>query len=337
MATIAHSDAAALAGDPGNVRGEFIALLTGCGIYELAERAKVKVTGNDRVRWLNGMVSNNVRDLPVGRGVYAFLLNPQGHILGDLYIYKQEQRLFLDVEKAQLANQLQLLRKYIIMDKVELTDVSSELTVIGVAGPNSAAVFIASGIQIPEMESLSVFEVTWRDIPLTVIRGPEASQSYEIWLSPQHVDVLRDALGVNGAVTVSAAAWELRRIALGIPRYGKDIRERELPQETGQMRALNFTKGCFIGQEIVERIRSRGNVHRRFAGFLVDGPLPVAGSRIQAEGKEVGEITSAASLPFEHGELRVALGYIRREAEDKQLVAADARLSPVELPFQAPA
>jgi folate-binding protein YgfZ len=114
---------------------------------------------------------------------------------------------------------------------------------------------------------------------------------------------------------VGAEAVELARIAAGIPRHGQDIRERDLPQETGQMRGLSFTKGCYIGQEIVERIRARGKLHRGFTGFrIVEGPLPTTGSKVQLGGKDVGEVTSAAMLPAREKKIAVALGYIRTEA-----------------------
>ena len=120
-------------------------------------------------------------------------------------------------------------------------------------------------------------------------------------------------IGQGGSEAVGNAAVELLRIAAGIPRYGVDIRERDLPQETEQERALNFVKGCYVGQEIVERIRSRGQVRRKFTGFEIHGALPAPGSKIQVDGKDVGEITSAASLPLAGGDRPVALGYIRRE------------------------
>ena len=128
---------------------------------------------------------------------------------------------------------------------------------------------------------------------------------------------------------MGTAALDLWRIAAGIPRYGVDIRERDLPQETEQERALNFSKGCYVGQEIVERIRSRGQVRRKFTGFEIEGQLPAAGSKIQVDGKDVGEITSAASLPVAGGERRVALGYIRREAATlgKRVEAGDSAAS----------
>ena len=100
----------------------------------------------------------------------------------------------------------------------------------------------------------------------------------------------------------------------GVPLYGVDIRERDLPQETEQMRALNFNKGCYVGQEIVERIRSRGNVHRKFTGFLIEGAAAIAaGAKIISGEKEVGEVTSVAVAATPSGERTVALGYIRRE------------------------
>jgi aminomethyltransferase len=125
------------------------------------------------------------------------------------------------------------------------------------------------------------------------------------------------------------------RVAAGIPRYGQDIRERDLPQETEQQRAVHFSKGCYIGQEIVERIRSRGNVHRKFTGFEVQGALPSLGTKIQSDGRDIGEITSVASLPLAGGERPVALGYIRREiaTPGKQFQVGNTQLSVAALPF----
>jgi folate-binding protein YgfZ len=132
-----------------------------------------------------------------------------------------------------------------------------------------------------------------------------------------------------GATPVGSEALELYRIVRGVPRFGVDLRERDLPQETGQQHALNFAKGCYIGQEIVERIRARGNVHRTFIGFEVQGEpdtptsaksallgdpvLPQPGTKVRANDKDVGEITSAARVPFPSGERTLALGYLRRE------------------------
>ena len=320
-----------------SVRSEFAALLRACGLYDLGSRAQVSVTGSDRARWLNGMVTNNIRDLAAGSGVYAFLLNPQGHILADLYAYNCGESLLLDLDRGLLEKVLPILDHYIIMDDVELTNLAAELTTMGLAGPNAQALLRAAGIELHTLQPLQFADVAGKDFNLTVVRTDNQSlETYELRLAPGNMPALRDALLNAGAAPVSEPALELLRIACGIPRYGQDIRERDLPQETEQARALHFSKGCYIGQEIVERIRSRGAVHRKFAGFLIDGPLPSPGMKLQAAGKEVGELTSVATLPVGMGECAVALGYVRREvaAPGNQLQAGHARLTIAAIPFK---
>jgi len=324
---------AASFGDP---QAEFGALRGGCGVYDLGFRAKIALTGEDRVRWLNGMVTNNVRDLGVGQGVYAFLLNPQGHILGDLYAYNRGESITVDTDCVQAEKILATFDHYIIMDDVEVTNLSEQLTALGIAGPKSREVLAAAGFAIPEMRALQVLSVMWQGIDCAVVRGEDAEPlSYEIWIAPASVRQLWDALVAAGAVPVGSEAQELHRIVSGIPRYGVDIRERDLPQETEQARALNFNKGCYVGQEIVERIRSRGAVHRKFTGFLLQGSVQIAaGTRIVAGDKEVGEITSAASLRLVSGDKTVALGYIRRElgVPGREVAIGTAKAIVIQLP-----
>jgi folate-binding protein YgfZ len=318
-------------------RAEFQALASSCGVFDLNFRAKIKLAGEDRVRWLNGMVTNNVRDLAVGHGIYAFLLNPQGHILGDLYAYNRGDSLLVDTDKSQAARMLEIFDRYIIMDDVVVEDVSDKLTAIGIAGPRAQEVLRAAGIEPVGLQPLELRPVTGQQSELILVRGEsELRESYEIWLSPENAGKVQGELVLGGAGAVGNAALDLYRIALGTPRYGQDIRERDLPQETEQARALNFSKGCYVGQEIVERIRSRGAVHRKFTGFLIEGPLPAAGTKIQVDGKDVGEITSAASLPFESGDRSVALGYIRREVgvPGKKVVVGASTVEVAELPFR---
>jgi folate-binding protein YgfZ len=296
-------------------QAEFETLRTGCGVYDLGYRAKISLTGGDRVRWLNGMVTNNIRDLAAGSGVYAFLLNPQGHILGDLFAYNRGESITVDTDAGQADKILATFDHYIIMDDVEVTNLSEQLTALGVAGPRAREVLAGAGFSIPEMQPLQVQSSMWQGTECALVRGEDAEHfSYEIWVAPASVKHLWDALRAAGATPVGSEALELQRIVSGVPRYGVDIRERDLPQETEQARALNFNKGCYVGQEIVERIRSRGAVHRKFTGFVADGSGSIAvGSKLVAGEKEVGEITSTASLRLAGHEKTVALGYIRRE------------------------
>ena len=337
-----HSGAVgATAPDFGDPRAEFQALLSGCGLYDLSARAKIAVTGGDRVRWLNGMATNNIRDLAPGHGVYAFLLNAQGRIQADLYVFQRGDSLLVDTERGQREKVIQLFDRYIIADDVEIADLSDKLTALGVAGPESRRVLERAGIAVPDLAPLEFCsakcDCACGCLECTVARWDDsAGTSYEIWLAPDKLKSTWDALVRAGAIAEGADALELRRISFGIPRYGVDIRERDLPQETGQTRALNFTKGCYLGQEIVERIRSRGAVHRQFTAFAVEGTLPEPGAKIlvgEKDEQEVGEITSSAVLPLPGGDRPVALGYLRREAVGKDLRAGTAKLKPASLPI----
>jgi folate-binding protein YgfZ len=337
MLATTHNHELTSNGASGDIRAEFQALVSGCAIYDLSSQAKIKLTGNDRVRWLNGMVTNNVRDLATGHGVYSFLLSPQGRILGDLYAYNRGDSIWLNTDQSQAAKILEIFDHYIIMDDVEVENLSDKLTAIGISGPKSLEILRAAGLEMSDLQPLELRDCEWRQIPLTIVRGDrEKRESFEIWATAENVEKLGEVLKQGGAIAVSPGALELHRISLGIPRYGQDIRERDMAQETEQARALNFSKGCYVGQEIVERIRSRGAVHRTFTGFLIEGDLPAIGTKIQESGKDVGEITSVANLPVKSNNQNVALGYIRREAgsSGKEFLAGGVKVAVAELPFK---
>lgn len=325
-------------GDPQKERAQ---LNTACGVYDLGFRAKLSLTGGDRVRWLNGMVTNNIRDLAAGHGVYAFLLNPQGHILGDLYAYNRDDSITIDTDRSQVEKMLATFDHYIIMDNVEVKNLSDELTALGIAGPTARLALEKAGIKFPDLQPLQLHEIQCDCdcgcLTCTIVRGDSvASEEYEIWLAPAHVRPLWDALVAAGAAAVGFEALELHRIVSGIPLYGIDIRERDLPQETEQARALNFNKGCYVGQEIVERIRSRGAVHRKFTGFVLNGAAQIAaGAKIVAGEKEAGEVTSVASLEIAGETKTLALGYVRREAgtPGRQVSIGGQSATVAQLPF----
>ncbi len=312
MGEYAGAETALAFGEP---HVEFDALRSGCAVYDLGWRARIEARGEDRSRWLNGMVTNNIRDLALNHGLYNFLLNAQGHILGDMYVYNRGEYLLVGTEMSQTRRILETFDHYIIMDDVELADVSEKQTALAVQGPKSKGVLQKAGIDVPDVEPMVVADITWQGVKLAITRmaSPQFI-TYELWVEPRHAEKLWDALAAAGATPAGTEALEMFRIAAGIPMYSRDIRDRDLPQETGQQHALNFSKGCYLGQEIVERIRSRGAVHRIFSGFLIAGPPPAPGSKVQAGGKDVGEITSVASVPVNGGSRTVALGYIRREA-----------------------
>jgi folate-binding protein YgfZ len=340
---------------------ELRALTSGCGVFELGWRAKIMVTDEDRVRWLNGMVTNNIKDLPLNHGNYNFLLSSQGRILADMYIYNRGEYLLLDTDRSQLETVMKTLDHFIIMDDVELKE--SSLSATGLCGPKAAQVLASAGVEVSSLEPLEIHDLVVNEMSISLVRGPEQKPGwYEIWQDRLQVtgdrgqedrqqaignrqqqnplttedteerrgrlqgsekqqqeqpqeqnqqlsdNSLFERLVAAGAQPVGTEALELWRIIHGIPRYGQDIRERDLPQETEQNQALNFTKGCYIGQEIVERIRSRGQVHRKFTGFEFQDALPPLG-KFEEEGRVMGEITSVAEV----GGKKIGLGYVRRE------------------------
>jgi folate-binding protein YgfZ len=322
-----------LASMPAQIGDEFRALVSGCGVYRL-DRGLISLTGADRVRWLNGMVTNNVRDLAVGHGVYAFLLNPQGKIQGDLYAFNRGESLLVSAERRQVEAILQIFDRYIIMDDVEVENVTGKFQVIGVAGAKSEGLLGAAGLQVSKLKPLHITDVEWNGAKVMLLRGDNpCAANYELLIPEENAERLWSALLQAGAQEAHDQALETLRVACGIPKFGEDIRQRDLPQETGQERALNFSKGCYIGQEIVERIRSRGAVHRVFTGFEIEATTPSPGFRIQEEGKDIAELTSIAKLAG--GERILALGYGRREfmVPGKEFIAGETKLRVAALPF----
>ncbi len=321
----------------GDTAAEFGALLHGAGLFDLGWQSRLLISGKDRTRWLNGMITNNIRDLPPGQGVYGFILTAQGHNQGDLTAYNRGEYLVATTDREQAPKVTAVLQKYIIMDKVEIEDISEKLVSIGIAGPRAADTLKNAGIDASQLQPGQLIDAAWSDVGIIVARSTHPRMdSYEIWLAPENVEKLWDALVSAGAMQVGSDGLEMYRIARGVPRYGIDLRERDLPQETGQAHALNFNKGCYIGQEIVERIRARGSVHRTFVGFEVDGETPRPGTKVRANDKDMGEITSAACVPAPNGQRTIAIGYLRREVAtpDTTVQIGEQRATVRDLPFE---
>ncbi len=302
------------------------ALQNGAGVVRLDAAAEpdvpgggwIAVTGGDRVRWLNGMVTNSVQALTPGDGAYSFFLNAQGRIQGDCTVWAEPDRLLLQTSTGQVTPLTGMLDRFIIMDDVEIADLSGASHGMVIAGPKALdTLHVAGFAQTRATRLLKRQTVTWQGHQVALLHpySPLVPR-FELWFdSATSLGQAHRALLEAGATACDLIDLELLRVAEGTPRFGMEIRERELPQETGQTRALHFSKGCYLGQEIVERIRSRGNVHRTFTSFTLHGGIARPGTALFAEGKEVGELTSIASAPIDGNVL--ALGFIRREALER--------------------
>jgi folate-binding protein YgfZ len=308
---------------------ETAALAFGAAVHDLGWLRRVAVRGEDRFRWLSGMVTNTVNDLAVNAGAWNLVLNAQGRIQGDLHVWRENDELEIAIAADQFGRLLAHLERFIIMDDVELVPLSlgadGELTgetALGLAGPLSEGVLAKLGLPaLPE--PLTAVRAAWNGLDVRVVRAYGVLvPHYELWVQAAEIPVLWQALvepieaGGAGARPVGAAALEAFRIAEGIPAYGIDVVEKDLAQETSQMRALHFNKGCYLGQEIVERIRSRGSVHRHLRPLELFGPLPTAGAELKlTSGATAGQITSAVELPLAAGHRVFALAMMRGEAE----------------------
>jgi aminomethyltransferase len=306
------------------------ALHTAAAWVDLSARGRIYATGEDRARLLHAMTTNHVQQLTPGTGCYAFFLNAQGHILADVNLLCLEDRFLLDIEPETRESVYRHLDKFIIADDVALEDVSEALACVAVEGVKAAAVLDAMGVPVPDAEyahALSNEAVVERV-------SQSGGAGFRIFMP---VGTKADWIArLQSAGAVQATAEEARTVRLehGKPRYGEDIFDTTLPQETRQMQAVHFAKGCYIGQEIVERIRSRGHVNRMLVKLEIEGQTPLAsGTKVTAGAADAGEVTSSAFSPRLNKV--VGLAYLRAQyAADATELQAGGRAALV-LPLNA--
>jgi len=283
----------------------------------LGPRGRILARGRDRARLLHNLTSNEIKKLAPGSGCYAFLLSPQGRIQADLTLLAFADHLLLDTEPELREKIVQHIRRYIVADQVELEDVTASTCAVALEGPQAAAVLANAGSAIPgpDYSHLQWGEAAVASLSLTGQPG------FRIYAAAARADEISGALAAAGAQPATDEEARLVRLENGRPRYGEDIRDTSLPQETGQMHAVSFNKGCYLGQEIVERIRAQGHVNRKLIRLHLDSAAPLAaGSKLTAGGADAGEITSSAYSPA-LGKT-VALAYVRASyAEPGQALA----------------
>jgi folate-binding protein YgfZ len=283
-------------------------------------RAYLSFTGPDRVRYLNAILTNNVKDLAANHGIVSLLLNPQGHILAEIETYAFADRL-LCVSYAMIRERLlEVLEKFIIMDDVTLVDETPRYGTLALEGPKAAAlVKEVSGADLTKYEELSSRGGKVGSIPCFITKRspggvPGAEFLAESEKLPELWQVLLDAVRWHEGAPMGYTALSATRLAQGAPWFGYDFGEKQIPHEAGlQDSHISYTKGCYTGQEIVERVRSRGQVNRQrvqlaFSGDVVPAPDTV----ITQDGKEVGHVTRAARI-WDPTRI-LGMGYVRKEA-----------------------
>jgi len=272
---------------------------------DLSARGKIRVTGEDAARLLHAMTTNNVKELADGAGLYAFFLTDKGRITADANIFRIGEEFLLDTEPETAAKVYQHLDKYIIADDAYVTDETADWFEFGIEGPASARALEHLGFPVPQAD-LRILPSGSGYVARVAVTGPAG---FRVWSKE------KPPLDLPQATLQEA---RIVRLENGIPRYGDDISERYLVQETQALHAVHFSKGCYLGQEIVERVRSQGKVHRLLSPIRMNGTVPPApGTKLEANGAPAGEITSAAYSPALNEV--VALAYLRAEVLEKSL------------------
>ncbi|HUL33607.1 MAG TPA: glycine cleavage T C-terminal barrel domain-containing protein [Candidatus Eisenbacteria bacterium] len=303
----------------GDWLAEYQLLRESVALLDKNYRAYLDFTGPDRVRYLNAILTNNIKELREEHGTISLFLNPQGHIQAEIETYALPDKLFC-VSYARIREQLvPALDKYIIMDDVTLTDRTGDLATLALEGPKAALVTEElTGIALTDLAELETRPVTVRSIPCRLgKRSPGGTASAEFLLDRANAEalwkLLLEAAGRHGGGPAGFAALNAFRLELGVPWFTYDFGEKQIPHEAGlQDSHISYTKGCYTGQEIVERVRSRGQVNRVRATLRYDALNPPApGMPLLSEGKEVGQTTRSAFSPLLNAPIGMA--YLRRE------------------------
>ena len=348
-ANFAELNGAEIVGDYGDVSAEHAALRASAGVLDLSFRGRICLTGVDRVRFLHGQVTNDVKKLRVGEGCYAALVTAKGKMESDLNIFCLQDELLLDFEPGLTAKISQRLEKFIVSDDVQIVDAAPHYGLLTVQGPKAEAVIRAlehfQEIPARPLALVKVADERLGEIYLMKHARLAGSAGVPPAGSPNESDETRqrdagaprlegfdlfvpnNALGLVADKLIAAAktvggrasgwsAFEMARIEAGIPRYGADMDETNLPLEAGlESRAVSYSKGCYIGQEVLNRIHSIGQVTKELRGLRLADDLPTLpqkGDKLMHAGKEVGYVTSALKSPAL--KINLALGYVRKEA-----------------------
>jgi tRNA-modifying protein YgfZ len=318
----------------GTVAEEYQALREGCGLAESAWTGRLEMLGADRQRFLNAYATCDVKSLAPGEGAYGFLTNPQGKILSDLVVLALEDRLWLQVPAGQEETVASHLGKYILADRVEIRPLEERRPMV-LVGPRAADALGSAELPPPG---------DWRHVRSTV-HGTEVQlqrtgrlgrEAYTLWVSAAVADALEERLLENPAVKrVGSAAIEILRVEAGIPRFGRDFGTENFPQETGADEAVSYTKGCYLGQEVVARIHYRGGVQKALRGlvFAASSP-PAAGTVLLFEGRESGAVTTVVESIALGRPAGLAILHRRAAAAGSQVELADGGTAEVrELPL----
>ncbi len=280
----------------GGLAAQLEALTAGAGICRRDERLVVRMVGDDRTTFLHGMCSNDIKNLKPGMVTYALILNDHAHVVADIYVWAEESALLIEADRGLWAKAREHLEKFLVADDVEMEE-QDDLTVLDVVGPAAAAVV---GAVVPDAGGLAPWRF-FKNRDLMAANLPRIGLAAFTVVVPtiQVESLIERMLCAAPAIReVGAAALEILRVEQGLARVGVDATEKTIALEARLERGISYNKGCYVGQETVERATARGGVKKRLYGLRIPaGRAPQAGAVALLEGKEVGHLTSVAASP----------------------------------------
>ena len=291
----------------------------GAGVIDLSSRGRTIVSGSEAVMFLNGLITNDMKTLSQHHWMPAAFPNVQGRLLAAVRVIrlndKESATFLLDTETSSQQSVLKAIERFTMAGDFHVTDVTSNTAMFSVQGREAIALGqLVLGDVVSDLPRDGVAETTFDGISITVIRASHTAENgFDVMFDASYANAISQAFAKAGVIRVSDATFETLRIEAGVGLFGQDIDETNVITETNLDDAVSFTKGCYIGQEIIARIKYRGHVAKKLTGLLFDGKEPVAaGSKIKApDGKEIGRITSSTFSPAL--DRAISLGYIRHE------------------------
>ncbi len=306
-----------------DVSEEYWTVRKAAGLADLSHLGRLTIRGKDRTAFLNGLLTNDIAKIHEDSGAHSVLLNTKARVLADLYLYNLDDGLVVDTGDSSSGRVKTLLDQFIITEDVQIEDSTDSLLQLTLQGPRAAQTL--KEVLDVEVRGLGPLSHKALGPALVVARDRTGVGGYDIILPKDEAEAVWQSLllkgGEFGLGPVGLRALEILRLEKGLPRYGVDVDENTIVLEAGFQDAISFTKGCYMGQEVVARATHIGRVNKRLVQLLVDGiARPPRGSKLKGDGKEAGFVTSAEFSP---GMGRVvALGYVQRDfaVEGRKLV-----------------
>jgi folate-binding protein YgfZ len=285
----------------------------GAGLIDQSSRARILVSGSEAVMFLNGLITNDMKTLAVNSWMPAAFANVQGRLLAAVRIAHRADGFLIDTESATRETVITLLDRFTLAGDFHLQDLTDETAMFSVQGRGAPEIISrVFGGEAANVERQKIVNTQFGDATVNVIRATHtAEDGFDLFVEANNSSKFHDALTAAGAAPISDATFETLRIEAGVPLYGIDMDENNVVTETNMDDAVSFTKGCYLGQEIIVRIKHRGHVAKKLSGVVLadSTPVPRNSKIISSDGKEIGRVTSSTFSP--RLERAIALGYLK--------------------------